>query len=111
MDDDSVDAVVVVLVVVELEGSFVVDITGDVDSRSVNDLSHEPFSVANDVGDGVIGQALDEEWHEVAVSVDDVVVNGVGAGSDGFSKYDCAWGASGPPGVAVDDVIGDGDIV
>lgn len=46
VDDNSVDSVVEGLVVVELKGSFVVDIAGDVDSRSVNDLSHEPFSVA-----------------------------------------------------------------
>lgn len=38
-------------------------------------------------------------------------MDGIGAGSKGLSEHDCARSTGGPPSVAVNDVVGDRDVV
>ena len=111
VDDNSVDTVVISDVVLKVEGSFEVKITGDVDTRSVNDSWLVVLSIVLNTCTEV-GKVLgEEEWEAITVSVYGVAIDGVGATSLSFSEDDSRCTSGGPPDGSVDEILGNSDIV
>ena len=111
VDDNTVDTVVISDVVLKVEGSFEVKITGDVDSRSINDSWLVVLSIVLNTC-AKVGKVLsEEEWEAITVSVYGVAIDGVGAASLSFSEDDSRCTSGGPPDGSVDEILGNSDIV
>ena len=111
MNDESVDAILKCYVVIKFELTLILNIASDVDSRAINDMALVPFTVMARASTSMLWHVKDEEGHEIAVSVNDITINDVLARTEGFSEDDCAWSVRCPPGVSIDDVLTDSDVV
>ena len=111
VDDDTVDTVVVGNVVLEVESSLEVEVTGDVNSRAVDDSGLVVLSVVLNTCSEVSEILSEEEWETVAVSVDNIRVDGVGSCSLGFGEDDSRSASGGPPDGSIDQVLCNGHVV
>ena len=111
VDDNAVDTVVISDVVLKVEGSFEVEITGDVDSRPVNDSWLVVLSIVLNTCTKVGKVLSEEEWEAITVSVHGVAIDGVGATTLRFSEDDSRCASGGPPDGSVDEILGNSDIV
>lgn len=78
---------------------------------TIDDGTHVPGAVVADVGTALRLLSLDEEWHVVTVAVDDIFAHDVSARPLGVSEHNTTRGTSCPPCVAIDNILGDCDVV
>ena len=111
VDNNSVDAVIVGNVVLEVEGSLEVKVARDVDTRAIDDSWLVVLSIVLNTC-AKVGKVLsEEEWEAITVSVYGVAIDGVGAASLSFSEDDSRCTSGGPPDGSVDEILGNSDIV
>ena len=104
-------SVVIGNIVFEIKCSLKVKITGDVDSRPINDSWLVVLSIVLNTCTKVGKVLSEEEWEAITVSVYGVAIDGVGATSLSFSEDDSRCTSGGPPDGSVDEILGNSDIV
>ena len=111
VNNEAVNAIFERSIVVQFKLTFIVLVAGDIDSRSINDVTLVPFTIVASTGSSSSWHCKDEEWHKVTIAINHVLIDLVRSCSSRLSKDDSTWCTARPPGVAVNNILSDRDIV
>ena len=111
MDDKAIDTVVKSDVIFQGEGSLEVQISGDVNTRAIDDRVHVPETVIFNSGAEVVQALRQKERQVVAISVHNVSFESQVACSLGLSEHNTRGSGVGVPDITVNKVVPDNDII
>ena len=107
----AIDTVVEGNVVLKVEGAFIVYVARNINALSINNNTLIPVSVIFYITAKLIEILSKEERHEVSICIYDITSHGVGSASFRFSKDNCATSRDGPPGITINQIVRNNDII